>query len=236
MGGSDQWGNITTGIELIGKKVGGKGYAIVAPLLTKADGTKFGKSESGAIWLDAEKTSPYEFYQFWFNASDEDVEKWIKIFTLLDQKMIEDLTVKHREKPHERLLQKTLAENITLRVHGEKAVEIAQKASQILFGESTLETLQSLDEKTFLSVFTGVGMHPIAEKDLIDGLPLTQAAVNSGFLSSNSELKREIKAGAIQINKQKITTEVILDRTYLIAKKYILLQKGKKKYHILYLA
>ena len=175
-------------------------------------------------------------YQFWFNSSDEDVEKWIKIFTLLEQKTIEDLTHTHREKPHERLLQKTLAENITSRVHGEKALEIAQKASQILFGESTLETLQSLDEKTFLSVFTGVGMHAITEKDLNDGLSLAQAAVNSGFLSSNSELKREIKAGAIQVNKEKITTEIILDHSCLIAKKYIVLQKGKKKYHILYLS
>ena len=133
--------------------------------------------------MDPEKTSPYDFYQLWFNSSDEDVEKWIKIFTLLEQKRIEDLTHTHREKLHERLLQKTLAENITSRVHGEKALEIAQKASQILFGESTLETLQSLDEKTFLSVFTGVGMHAITEKDLNDGLSLAQAAVNSGFLS-----------------------------------------------------
>ena len=229
MGGSDQWGNITSGIELIAKKTGQKAFGLVAPLLTKSDGTKFGKSESGAIWLDPSKTSPYLFYQFWLNASDEDAEKWIKIFTLLSKTEIEKIIADHLQKPEQRLLQKTLASDLTIRVHGENALKIAQQASEILFGQGTLTHLENLDEKTFLDVFEGVETTKISSAPL----NLTEAFVNSGFLTSNSELKRELKAGSLSINKTKIEENFVFEEKTWIQQKYILLQKGKKKYHIL---
>lgn len=236
MGGSDQWGNITTGIELIHKKNASKAYALVAPLLTKSDGTKFGKSESGAIWLDAKKTSPYHFYQFWLGASDEDAMRWIKIFTLLERPMIENLIAEHAAAPHLRVLQKTLAADITTRVHGAAALAMAQKATQILFGESTFAMLQSLDTDTFSAVFEGVGRFAINAADLQQGLSLSAAFVNSGFCASNSELKRELTAGALFVNKEKVIEGQMLTAKDVVADKYIVLQRGKKKYFLLYLS
>jgi len=234
MGGSDQWGNITTGTELIRRKVQGKAFAITCPLITKADGTKFGKSEGGNIWLDAERTSPYKFYQYWLNSSDADAEKYIKIFTFLDKETVERLISEHRESPHQRLLQRTVANEVTEMVHSKEALENAMKASNILFGQSTADDLKSLDEKTFLDVFDGVPQAEILKVDLDKGIDIIDALnEKSGFLKSNGEARRALAENSISINKEKVSEEYQLSNSDLISNRYILLQRGKKNYFLL---
>jgi len=234
MGGSDQWGNITTGTELIRRIAGGKGYALTCPLITKADGTKFGKTEGGNIWLDAHRTSPYKFYQYWLNTSDEDAEKYIKIFTFLSKTEIEDLIHEHQGAPHFRSLQKRLAEEITLMVHSREDLDNALTASGILFGKSTSQDLKQLDAKTFLDVFEGVPQSNISRKDLENGLDMIGAlSARTGFLGSNSEARRELKQNSISVNKEKVGESYVLTTDDLIKEKYVLLQRGKKNYFIL---
>ncbi|MEB8345920.1 tyrosine--tRNA ligase [Flavobacteriaceae bacterium KMM 6898] len=234
MGGSDQWGNITTGTELIRRIAGGKGYALTCPLITKADGTKFGKTEGGNIWLDANRTSPYKFYQYWLNTSDEDAEKYIKIFTFITKGEIEVLASEHKEAPHLRVLQKRLAEEITVMVHSQEDLDNAIKASEILFGKSSSADLKGLNEKTFLDVFEGVPQAEIAAKDIEDGLDMIGAlAAKTGFLGSNGEARRELKQNSISVNKEKVKEDYTITATDLINGKYVLLQRGKKNYFVL---
>ena len=234
MGGSDQWGNITTGTELIRRIGKAKGFALTCPLITKADGTKFGKTEGGNIWLDAERTSPYKFYQYWLNTSDADAEKYIKIFTFLDQAEIEGLTKEHAEAPHARALQKRLAEEITVMVHSKQDLENAVKASSILFGKSTSEDLKQLDEKTFLDVFDGVPQAHVSRADLDQGLDMIGAlAAKTGFLASNGEARRELKQNSISVNKEKVKEDYSITKADLINDKFVLLQRGKKNYFVL---
>ncbi|MGB5229336.1 MAG: tyrosine--tRNA ligase [Eudoraea sp.] len=234
MGGSDQWGNITTGTELIRRIGGGKGYALTCPLITKADGTKFGKTEGGNIWLDAHRTSPYKFYQYWLNTSDEDAEKYIKIFTFLSKNEIEDLIIEQSQAPHLRILQKRLAQEISILVHSKEVYENAVIASSILFGKSTSSDLKSLDESTFLDVFDGVPKAEISKSEIDNGLDMIGAlAAKTGFLGSNGEARRELKQNAISVNKEKIKEDYLIKETDLINNKYVLLQRGKKNYFIL---
>ena len=237
MGGSDQWGNITTGTELIRRKAQGKAYAITVPLVTKADGTKFGKTEGGNVWLDANRTSPYKFYQYWLNASDEDAEKYIKIFTFLDKEAIEALIIEHRETPHLRLLQKKIGEEVTIMTHGQEAFDNAIKASQILFGKSTSEDLKSLDEQTFLDIFEGVPQASVFKEDIDNGLDMIGAlAAKTGFLNSNGEARRALKENAISVNKEKVKEDFVISSSDIIANAYVLLQRGKKNYFLLKIA
>ena len=237
MGGSDQWGNITTGTELIRRKAQGKAYAITVPLVTKADGTKFGKTEGGNVWLDANRTSPYKFYQYWLNASDEDAEKYIKIFTFLDKEAIEALIIEHRETPHLRLLQKKIGEEVTIMTHGQEAFDNAIKASQILFGKSTSEDLKSLDEQTFLDIFEGVPQASVSKEDIDNGLDMIGAlAAKTGFLKSNGEARRALKENAISVNKEKVKEDFVISTSDIIANAYVLLQRGKKNYFLLKIA
>ena len=237
MGGSDQWGNITTGTELIRRKAQGKAYAITIPLVTKADGTKFGKTEGGNVWLDAKRTSPYKFYQYWLNASDEDAEKYIKIFTFLDKETIESLVAEHREIPHLRLLQKKIGEEVTTMTHGQEAFDNAIKASQILFGKSTSEDLKSLDQQTFLDIFEGVPQASVSKEDIENGLDMIGAlAAKTGFLNSNGEARRALKENAISVNKEKVKEDFIISTSDIIANAYVLLQRGKKNYFLLKIA
>ena len=237
MGGSDQWGNITTGTELIRRKAQGKAYAITVPLVTKADGTKFGKTEGGNVWLDANRTSPYKFYQYWLNASDEDAEKYIKIFTFLDKEAIEALIIEHRETPHLRLLQKKIGEEVTIMTHGKEAFDNAIKASQILFGKSTSEDLKSLDEQTFLDIFEGVPQASVSKEDIENGLDMIGAlAAKTGFLNSNGEARRALKENAISVNKEKVKEDFVISTSDIIANAYVLLQRGKKNYFLLKVA
>ena len=233
MGGSDQWGNITTGTEMIRRKESGKAYALTCPLITKADGTKFGKSESGNIWLDPEKTSPYEFYQFWLNASDADAESYIKIFTFRSKEEIEALIAEHNEAPHMRALQKALAEDLTIAVHGEQELKTAIAASNILFGKSTSDDLKVLSEKDFLSIFSGVPQATITKEEFETIGLLDALAGKTGFLSSNGEARREVKANAISVNKEKVGEDFVFTADHLINGKYVLLGKGKKNNYIL---
>ncbi len=235
MGGSDQWGNITTGTELIRRVGGGKGYAITCPLITKSDGSKFGKSEGGNVWLDANRTSPYKFYQYWLNTSDEDAEKYIKVFTFLNQSEIEALIKEHKEVPHERVLQKRLAEEITVLVHSEEDLENAIAASSILFGKSTSDDLKQLNAKTFLDVFEGVPQAEISRGALDgDGLDMIAAlAAQTGFLNSNGEARRELKQNSISVNKEKVKEGHLITTSDLINDKFVLLQKGKRNYFVL---
>jgi len=235
MGGSDQWGNITTGTELIRRKESGEAFAMTCPLITKADGTKFGKTESGNVWLDAKLTSPYKFYQFWLNTSDEDAEKYIKIFTLLSQKEVAELVAKHREAPHARELQKKLAEEVTVMVHSREDFDMAVEASQILFGSGTAENLRKLDEQTFLSVFEGVPQFTISKTALADGINVVDLlAETAAVFPSKGELRRTIKGNGLSINKEKITDHDLLVNTdFLIGNQFILVQKGKKNYFLL---
>lgn len=233
MGGSDQWGNITTGTELIRRKASGKAYALTCPLITKADGTKFGKSEGGNIWLDPARTSPYKFYQYWLNTSDVDAEKYIKIFTLLDQATIETLVNSHREAPHLRMLQKKLAEEVTIMVHSEADYQNAVKASQILFGASSADDLKQLDTQTFFDVFEGVPQAEIPTAAFENGIEVVELFVaQSGFLPSNAEARRALKEQSLSVNRQKITEDFKATSADLIHHKYLLLQRGKKNYFI----
>ena len=234
MGGSDQWGNITTGTELIRRVNSGKGYAITCPLITKSDGSKFGKSEGGNVWLDAKRTSPYKFYQYWLNSSDEDAAKYIKIFTFLDEETINNLIDKHNEAPHLRVLQKRLAEEITVMVHSKEDLENAIKASNILFGKSTSDDLKQLDEQTFLDVFDGVPQTQILKSDIENGLEIIAAlAEKGGFLKSNGEARRALKENSISVNKEKVKEDYKILNTDLINNKFVLLQRGKKNYFVL---
>lgn len=234
MGGSDQWGNITTGTELVRRIASGKAYALTCPLITKADGTKFGKSEGGNIWLDSARTSPYKFYQYWLNTSDIDAEKYIKIFTFLSKEVIEDLTVKHREAPHLRLLQKRLAEEITVMVHSKEDLENAIKASNILFGNSTSDDLKQLDEATFLDVFDGVPQAEIARSEIEAKINIVVVLnEKTGFLKSNGEARRALAANSISVNKEKVTEEFALSTKDLINNQFVLLQSGKKNYFVI---
>jgi tyrosyl-tRNA synthetase len=232
LGGSDQWGNITTGTEFIRRKDGGTAYAITTPLLKKADGGKFGKTEEGNVWLDKRLTSPYKFYQFWLNSSDQDVKNYIRIFTLLTKEEIEDLEQQHDEAPHQRLLQKTLAEDITKRVHTEDDLKAAIAASNILFGKSTSEDLMSLDEETFLSVFDGVPQFEVSTSDLETDI-FDFLAEKTQVFASKGEARRMIQSNAVSINKIKITTDKKLSSDELISNKYLLIQKGKKNYFLI---
>jgi len=233
MGGSDQWGNIVTGTELIRRKSGGEAYAVTTPLIKKADGTKFGKTEGGSIWLDPEKTSPYQFYQFWLNAADADAPNYIRIFTLKSKEEIEAIEAEHNEAPHLRILQKAVAEEITTRVHGAEALEMAIAASNILFGKSTSEDLKKLSNETFLSIFEGVPMATVTRDEINSGISIVELlGARTNFLSSNGEAKRELKANAVSLNKEKVTEGTLVDSTYLLNDKYILLGKGKKNNYI----
>jgi tyrosyl-tRNA synthetase len=233
MGGSDQWGNITTGTELVRRKAQGKGYALTCKLITKSDGSKFGKTAGGNIWLDANRTSPYKFYQYWLNSSDEDAAKYIKIFTFLDQDQIENLISQHSEAPHMRLLQKKLGEEITTMVHGKEAFDNAVKASNILFGKSTAEDLKTLDEQTFLDVFEGVPQAEIERSVIENGLEIVPAFAETGFLKSNGEVRRALKENSISVNKEKVKDEFVIKTSDLIANKFVLLQRGRKSYFLL---
>ena len=234
LGGSDQWGNIVTGTELIRRKAGGEAFAVTTPLIKKADGTKFGKTESGSVWLDPEKTSPYAFYQFWLNASDADAANYIRIFTLRSKAEIEALEAAHAEAPHLRVLQKAIADDITTRVHGAAALQTAIAASNILFGKSTADDLRSLSEKDFFAVFEGVPQSTISQAEFGTGISIVEAlAAKSGFLSSNGEARRELKANAISVNKEKVGEDFIVGPAQLINERYVLLGKGKKNNYIL---
>ena len=233
MGGSDQWGNITTGTELIRRIAGGKAYALTCPLITKADGTKFGKSEGGNVWLDPEKTSPYKFFQYWINTSDADAERYIKIFTMLSKEEINSLITQHAEAPHLRVLQNKLAEELTVLVHGREELEKAKKASQILFGNSTSADLRTLDEKTFLEVFDGVPQAEVSAADIAGGLDMIAIlSAKTGFISSNSEARRALKENSISVNKEKVGEDYQIAEKDLVDGKFILLQRGKKNYFI----
>ncbi|MFV5687713.1 tyrosine--tRNA ligase [Flavobacterium sp. ZT3R25] len=234
MGGSDQWGNITTGTELVRRIAQGKAYALTCPLITKADGTKFGKSEGGNIWLDSARTSPYKFYQYWLNTSDIDAEKYIKIFTFLSKEEIEVLTEKHREAPHLRLLQKRLAEETTVMVHSAEDLENAIKASNILFGNSTSDDLKQLDEATFLDVFDGVPQAEIGRNEIEAGINIVDVLnEKTGFLKSNGEARRALTANSISVNKEKVAEDFVLSSKDLINNQFVLLQSGKKNYFVL---
>ncbi|MGM0375497.1 MAG: tyrosine--tRNA ligase [Bacteroidota bacterium] len=235
MGGSDQWGNITTGTELIRRKTGGEAFALTCPLITKADGGKFGKTETGNVWLDPERTSPYKFYQFWLNASDADAEKYIKIFTLYPKVEIDSLIAQHKEVPHQRILQKKLAETVTRLVHGQEALDTAIEASQILFGKSVTSTLRKLDEKTLLSVFEGVPTFNIDRKELDQGIGIIDlVAEKTQALPSKGEARRTVKGGGLSLNKEKVTSEdQVVNAADLLNDKYLLIQKGKKNYFLI---
>jgi tyrosyl-tRNA synthetase len=235
MGGSDQWGNIVTGTELIRRKAGGEAFALTCPLITKTDGTKFGKTESGNVWLDPEKTTPYQFYQFWLNVSDEDAAKYIKIFTVLSKKDIEAIVNEHNKAPHERLLQKRLAEEVTVMVHSRSDYEGAVEASQILFGKGTTESLKKMNESTFLSVFEGVPVFDIKMGLLQDGVTIADlCAEHSRVFASKGELRRLVQGGGLSLNKVKIENpDMIITGELLLNNKYLLVQKGKKNYYLI---
>jgi tyrosyl-tRNA synthetase len=234
MGGSDQWGNITTGTELIRRKTGGQAFALTTQLITKADGSKFGKSESGNVWLDAKKTSPYKFYQFWLNTSDEDAKKYIRYFTLLSKEEIEQLDKEHDAAPHLRILQKALAKDVTIRVHSEADYHTAIEASEILF-KGTLEQLGNLNEATFLDVFDGVPQFEINKEQLSTGINIIDfLTANTTVFPSKGEARKMISGGGVSLNKQKIETETqVVTTDHLINQKYLLVQKGKKNYYLI---
>jgi tyrosyl-tRNA synthetase len=235
MGGSDQWGNITTGTELIRRKTGGEAYALVCPLITKADGGKFGKTESGNIWLDARYTSPYKFYQFWLNVSDADAEKYIKIFTFLSKEEIETLIAEHAKAPHLRILQKKLAQEVTVMVHSEEDYQAAVEASNILFGNATPEVLRKLDEDTLLAVFEGVPQFNIPKSALEGGIKAVDLFTETAAVfPSKGEMRKMVQSGGVSINKNKLNQfDELIDTSYLIDNKYLLVQKGKKNYFLL---
>ncbi len=232
LGGSDQWGNIVTGTELIRRKGGGQAFAVTTPLIKKADGGKFGKTEEGNVWLDKTKTSPYKFYQFWLNSSDEDAKNFIKIFTLKSQEKINAIIVEHEQAPHLRVLQKALADEVTTRVHSAEDLDMAIKASNILFGKSTADDLKSLDEDTFLSVFDGVPQFEVAASDLDSGI-VDFLVEKTQVFNSKGEARRMLKSNAVSVNKEKVSEEKQISNADLISNKYILAQKGKKNYFLI---
>jgi tyrosyl-tRNA synthetase len=235
MGGSDQWGNIVTGTELIRRKDAGTAYAITTQLIKKADGTKFGKTESGAVWLDPEKTSPYKFYQFWLNASDDDVKKWIRIFTLKNKEEIEALEKEHDAAPHLRILQKALAEDITVKTHSIEALETAIKTSEFLFGNGSLEFLRGLSDKAVLDIFDGIPQYKILIEELGAGIDAASLlAEKSAIFPSKGEAKKTIQGGGVSVNKEKVAEMAqIFTADHLINDKFIVVQKGKKNYFLL---
>lgn len=234
MGGSDQWGNITTGTELIRRIASGKGFAITCPLITKADGTKFGKTEGGNVWLDPQRTSPYRFYQYWLNTSDEDAEKFIKIFTFLSKEEVEELIKSHNGSPHARQLQRKLAEEVTIMVHSEEDLQTAIAASEILFGKSTQEDLKKLSKSDFLDVFEGVPQVTLKRSEITEGLGIIDAlSAKTGFLESNSQARRELKGNAISVNKEKVKEDYLITEKDLINDTFILLGKGKKNNYLI---
>jgi tyrosyl-tRNA synthetase len=234
MGGSDQWGNITTGTELIRRISSGKGYALTCPLITKSDGTKFGKTEGGNIWLDSNKTSVYKFYQYWLNTSDLDAEKYIKIFTFLSEKEITDFILIHRAEPHKRLIQKTLAREITTIVHSVESFSQVELASTILYSKSFKRDIELIDENTFLDIFEGVPLVELPKDNLITGVDMISAlSSKTGFLKSNSEARRSLKENSISINKSKIKEEYLIDAKDLINDKYVIINKGKRNTYII---
>ncbi len=233
MGGSDQWGNITSGVELIRKKSGEKAYALTCPLITKADGTKFGKTEDGNVWLDRNKTSPYKFYQYWLNVSDADAKKYIKIFTFYSENEIEEYIKTHDEAPHQRFLQKTIANYLTKLVHSEEDLDKSIKASNILFGKSTSKDLSDLDEKTFLDIFEGVPSTIISFEEIRQPSTVQEFLFKAKFLSSKSEIIRALKQNSISINKEKVNASFSISKENLICNKYILAQRGKKNYYLI---
>lgn len=233
MGGSDQWGNITTGTELIRRMDGGEAYAITTPLITKADGTKFGKSEGGNVWLDAKRTSPYKFYQFWLGASDEDAARYIRIFTDRSREDLDALITGHQKAPHMRMLQKELAGDITRRAHGDVELKAAEQASEILFGQSTAEALAALSEKQWLDVFDGVPQAEVKRSALQNGVPIVELLTElSGFLPSKGEARRALKEGGVSVNKMKVGEDRSVDAADLLSERFILLQRGKKNYFL----
>jgi len=235
MGGSDQWGNITTGTELIRRKTGGEAFALTCPLITKADGGKFGKTESGNVWLDRRYTSPYKFYQFWLNVSDDDAAKYIKIFTALSQEEIAALEEEQAANPHLRPLQKRLAKEITVMVHSLEDYELAVEASNILFSNSTSDTLRKLDEETFLSVFEGVPQFEVSRDELATGVKVVDLLTEkAAVFSSKGEMRKLVQSGGVSVNKEKLTdTETTIDTSSLLNDKYLLIQRGKKNYFLL---
>ncbi|MGE5419594.1 MAG: tyrosine--tRNA ligase [Chloroflexota bacterium] len=235
MGGSDQWGNIVTGTELIRRKAGGEAFALTCPLITKSDGSKFGKTESGNVWLDPEKTSPYQFYQFWLNVSDEDAARYIRIFTILGKEEIESILNEHTKAPHERILQKRLAEEVTVMVHSREEYEGAVEASQILFGRGTTESLRKMNESTFLAVFEGVPVFDVRREVLSPGVPVADlCAEHSKIFPSKGELRRLVQGGGLSINKEKIdNADMLISNDQLLNGKYLLVQKGKKNYFLI---
>lgn len=233
MGGSDQWGNIVTGTELIRRKLSGEAFALTCPLITKSDGGKFGKSEEGNIWLDPKKTSPYKFYQFWLNASDEDAANYIRKFTLLPKEEIDELIRQHTEAPHLRILQKALAKDITIRVHSEEDYNASIEASEILFGKGTTETLKKLDEATLLSVFEGVPQSEIPASDLDAGMNIVELVADKAqIFPSRGEARRMMKDGGVMVNKEKVGEQFTVTKEMLLNGKYLLVQKGKKNYYL----
>ncbi|MBK8882536.1 MAG: tyrosine--tRNA ligase [Bacteroidales bacterium] len=235
MGGSDQWGNIVTGTELIRRKAGGEAFALTCPLITKSDGSKFGKTESGNVWLDPEKTTPYQFYQFWLNVSDEDAVKYIRIFTTLGQQEIENIISEHSKAPHERFLQRRLAEEVTVLVHSRDDYEGAVEASQILFGKGTTESLKKMNENTFLSVFEGVPIFDVKKEIIAKGVSVTDlTADHSQVFTSKGEVRRLVQGGGLSINKEKIdNADLVIGNEWLLNNKYLLVQKGKKNYFLI---
>jgi tyrosyl-tRNA synthetase len=234
LGGSDQWGNIVTGTELIRRKARGEAFAITTPLIKKADGTKFGKTEGGNVWLDSERTSPYKFYQYWLNASDEDAQTYIKIFTLLTKEEIDGLISEHLEAPHLRILQKALGKDVTIRVHGEEAYNRAIEASEILFGKDTAEQLKNIEERDLLDIFEGVPQFEVAKADIEAGAQIIDLlAQKSQVFASNGEARRMLKSNAVSVNKLKVGEDKVIGSEDLLNDKYILIQKGKKNYFLL---
>lgn len=235
MGGSDQWGNIVTGIELIRRKASGEAFAITTQLIKKSDGTKFGKTESGAVWLDPKKTSPYKFYQFWLNATDDDVKNWIRIFTLLDKASIEALEAEHDAAPHLRVLQKALAKDITVRVHGEGEYKNAVEASEILFGNATADAFANLDNNTFLDIFDGVPQFHISKTELEAGIPIIElVAEKTQVFPSKGEARKMLQGGGVSINKQKTEdVNAVINASHLINHTYIIVQRGRRNYYLL---
>lgn len=233
MGGSDQWGNITTGSELIRRKLGGEAYAITCPLLTKADGGKFGKTEQGNVWLDAERTSPYAFYQFWLNVSDADAEKQIRIFTMFSESEVTGMISQHKESPHERLLQKTLAREMMIMIHGEKEFQTAVEASEVLFGKGTIDVMNTWDEKTLLSIFEGVPKHRCQKSVLADQCQIADMlSGHTSIMTSRGEARRMLQNNAVSVNKVKVGPDFLISEDSLLNQKYLIIQTGKKNYHL----